>query len=251
MGMRAGIYARVSKRHFNNKDLTIENQVLVSMGYIKDKGMECVQIYKDRGFSGLSFERPAFKRLIADIKKRKLDAVVVKDFSRFGRNYIEAGEYIEKFFPEYGIRFVAVAERYDNTYGSGDAFLTGIKNIVNEWYARESGRKVSAVKQYQKSKGGYIGSFAPYGYSVIIKDGIRVLEEAKTMEVVKKIQELKSMGYTSSEIAKWLDSHRVNKPSVYNTTGEIYCTGTNFKKWDAGSVRRLWRTHTSGDNHTA
>ncbi len=178
-----------------------------------------------------------------------------------GRNYIEVGEYIEKVFPKYGIRFIAVEEKYDsdnsnrNKNSNNDVFFMGIKNIVNEWYARESGRKVSDVKQYQKSKGGYVGNFAPYGYSIVIKDGIRTLKEAETMEIVKKICELKNRGYTSAEIAKWLDNHRVNRPSVYNATGKIYYTDTsiNFKKWSSGSVRRLWnmRTYTSGDDHTA
>lgn len=249
--MRTGIYARVSVRHFNDKDLTIENQILIAEGFIRENGMQCVQIYKDSGFSGLDFERPAFKKLMDDIKKHKLDAVVVKDFSRLGRNYIETSEYIEKIFPEYGVRFIAVSDGYDSIDGNRDAFMTGIKNIVNEWYARESGRKVSAAKQYQKSKGGYVGSVAPYGCHAIVKDGIRILEKSETMEVIEKIKELRDKGYTSAEIAEWLDCHRINRPSVYNATGEVYCTGTSFKKWDAGSVRRIWGTHTSGDNHTA
>lgn len=189
--MRAGIYARVSARHFNNKDLTTKNQILIAKGYIKANGMKCVQIYEDIGFSGLDFERPAFKKLIADIKTQKLDAVVVKDFSRLGRNYIETGEYIEKVFPMYGIRFIAVTECYDSGGRKEDAFLTGLKNIVNEWYARESGRKVSVVKQHQKLRGGYTGGVAPYGYCTVVKDGVRVLEEADTMQILKKLWSLK------------------------------------------------------------
>ncbi len=251
MEVRAGIYARVSARHFNNKDLTIENQILIAKSYIKTNYMKCVQIYEDMGFSGLDFKRPAFEKLIADIKKQKLDAVVVKDFSRLGRNYIEVGEYIEKIFPMYGIRFIAIADGYDSSNREEDNFLTGLKNIVNEWYARESGRKVSVVKQQQKARGGYTGGVAPYGYYIVVRDGIRVLEEADSMEILKKIRELKMKGYTSVETAEWLSYHKINTPSVYNSTGKIYSTGTNYKKWDAGSVRRLWKTNTSGDYHTA
>lgn len=148
---RAGIYARVSVKHYNNKDFTIENQVLVARKYIEENKMECMGVYSDKGFSGMDFERPAWKRLVKDISGNKLDVVVVKDFSRLGRNYIVTGEYIEKIFPEYGIRFVAVTEGYDSKYGT-EGFTMGLKNIINEWYARESGRKVSIVKQHQKNK---------------------------------------------------------------------------------------------------
>ena len=243
---RAGIYARVSVKHYNSKDYTIENQILIARRYITRNGMECAGIYSDKGFSGMDFNRPAWKRLVKDISAHRLDVVVVKDLSRIGRNYILAGEYIEKVFPEYGIRLVAVSEGCNN-----NGFAAGLKNIINEWYARESGRKVSIVKQHIKSQGGYTGGAAPYGYCIKVKNGIRVLEESKTMEILNKIKELKSKGYTSSEIAAWLNIHKINKPSVYNVTKEIYCTSGNYNGWDAGSVRRLWNSDTSGDYHTA
>ncbi|MCX4326033.1 MAG: recombinase family protein [Lachnospiraceae bacterium] len=238
---RAGIYARVSVKHYNSKDYTIENQILAAIRYISGNGMECAGIYSDKGFSGMDFNRPGWKRLVKDISAHRLDVVVVKDFSRIGRNYILAGEYIEKIFPEHGIRLVAVSEGYDSGSSyNGAGFAAGLKNIINEWYARESGRKVSIVKQYQKKKGGYTGGAAPYGYCIKTENGLRFLKEDASMEVLKKIRELKGQGYTSTETAEWLNRQRINRPSVYNVTREIYCTGSNYLKWDAGSVRRLW-----------
>ena len=247
---RAGIYARVSAKHLNRKDLTIENQVLVTRRYIDENKMALEGVYSDKGFSGMDFERPAWKRLVKDIECHKIDTLVVKDFSRIGRNYIITGEYIEKFFPQHCIRLVAVAEGYDSMDGIG-GFNTGLKNIINEWYARESGRKVSIAKQYQKAKGGYTGGVAPYGYCIKTENGLRMLKEDVSMEVLKKIKELKEKGFNSSEIARWLNSHRINRPSVYNATKEIYCTTGNYLIWDSGSVRRLWNSNTSGDYHTA
>ncbi len=179
-------------------------------------------VYSDRGFSGMDFERPAWKRLVKDIKCHKLDTVVVKDFSRIGRNYIQTGEYIEKFFPKHGIRLVAVAEGYD----SRDA--------------RESGRKVSIAKQYQKANGGYTGGTAPYGYCLAAENGLRMLKEDASMEIIKKIKEMHQQGFTSRETAEWLNSQKINRPSVYNKTREFYCTSGSYLEWDAGSVRRLW-----------
>lgn len=251
MKERAGVYARVSTKHNNNKDLTIENQILVARKYIEDNSMEFTDIYADTGYSGMDFDRPEWKRLVSDIAQHKIDAIIVKDFSRIGRNYVLAGEYIEKVFPAYGIRFIAVSECYDSFNNVPGSFSMGLKNIINEWYARDSGRKVSIAKQHLKSQGGYTGGIAPYGYCIKVKNGMRVLEEGQTMEILKQIKELKSKGYTSYEIAGWLNSQKINKPSVYNVTKEIYCKGSSYAKWDAGSVRRLWNSDTRGDYHTA
>lgn len=247
---RAGIYARVSVKHYNNKDLTIENQVLAAKRYIEENKMEYAGVYFDKGFSGMDFNRPAWHKLIKDISGHKLDAVIVKDFSRIGRNYIITGEYIEKIFPAHGIRLVAVTEGYDSKYSTIN-FTAGLKNIINEWYAKESGRKVSIAKQYQKAKGGYTGGIAPYGYCIKTENGLRMLKEDASMEILKKIKELKAKGFNSSEIARWLNSQHINRPSVYNATKEIYCTTDNYLMWDSGSVRRLWASDTSGDYHTA
>lgn len=165
--------------------------------------------------------------------------MVVKDFSRIGRNYIQTGEYIEKFFPKHGIRLVAVAEGYDSRDGIG-GFNAGLENIINEWYARESGRKVSIAKQYQKANGGYTGGTVPYGYCLAAENGLRMLKEDASMEIIKKIKEMHHQGFTSRETAEWLNSQKINRPSVYNKTREVYCTSGSYLEWDAGSVRRLW-----------
>ncbi|MCI9080410.1 MAG: recombinase family protein [Lachnospiraceae bacterium] len=237
---RAGIYARVSARHYNRKDLTIENQVVIARRYIYENKMVLEEVYCDKGFSGMDFERPAWKRLVKDIVDHKLDALVVKDFSRIGRNYIMTGEYIEEFFPQHCIRLVAVTEGYDSSDGIG-GFNTGLKNIINEWYARESGRKVSIAKQYQKVNGGYTGGTAPYGYFLEKENGLRILkEDAASMKILRKIKQMHIQGFTSRETADWLNSQKINRPSVYNMTREVYCTSSSYLEWDAGSVRRLW-----------
>lgn len=236
---RAGIYARVSVKHYNRKDLTIENQVLAAKRYIDRNKMVLENVYSDKGFSGMDFERPAWKRMVKDISCHKLDTVVVKDFSRIGRNYIITGEYIEKIFPGYGIRLIAVSDGYDSSDGIG-GFNTGLKNIINEWYARESGKKVSITKQYQKANGGYTGGTAPYGYCLAAENGLRMLKEDASMEIIKKIKEMHHQGFSSIETAEWLNSQKVNRPSVYNKTRELYCTDGSYLEWDAGSVRRLW-----------
>ena len=130
MKERAGIYARVSRKHNNNKDMTIENPNINARRYIEDNSMEFTNVYTDTGYSGMDFERPAWKNLISDIVQYKIDALVVKDFSRIGRNYILAGEYTEKVFPAYGIRFVAVSDGYDSFNNMPGGFSMGLRIIV-------------------------------------------------------------------------------------------------------------------------
>lgn len=248
MSIYAGIYARVSVEHGNRKDMTIDNQILLAKNFIKENNIaddnivdNSINCYIDKGYSGMNFKRPGFIKLMSDIMDNKLNILIVKDFSRIGRNYIETGEYIEKIFPMYNVRFIAISEGYDSIKSSSDTFIMGIKNIINEWYAKEAGRKVSLSKQYQKKNGGYVGSYPPYGYKVENNNGFRVLKEADTMAVVKQMKSMHEHGYTSKEVAAWLKIHRINMPAVYNKTGMIYCPESEeYKVWDAGSVRRLW-----------
>lgn len=243
MAICAGIYARVSVEHGNRKDMTIDNQILLAKNFIKENNIvaDSINLYTDKGYSGMDFKRPGFIKLMSDILNNKINLIITKDFSRIGRNYIETGEYIEKIFPMYNVRFIAISEGYDSFKNNADTFIMGIKNIINEWYAKESGRKVSMSKQYQKKNGGYVGSYPPYGYKAISDNGIRILKEADTMEIVRQMRKMHEHGYTSKEVVKWLELYRINMPSIYNKTGMICCPKSEeYKAWDSGSVRRFW-----------
>ena len=250
---KAAVYARVSVSHDDKKDMTIDNQIMIAKRYIENHGLTTSYIYSDKGYSGRNFDRPGWKKLIRDASEGNFKNLVVKDLSRIGRNYIETGEYIEKIFMSMNIRVISVAEEYDSFSTTGDSLLFGLKNVINEWYARETGRKVSAVKQYKKSRGEFIGSTAPYGYKIILSEGKRIIVKDDSIFIVDLIKEMRKQGHTSAEIAVWLSVNHVNTPSEYNKTGEIYCTRhTAYKKWDSGTVRRLWNnSDTSGDYHTA
>ena len=238
---RAVIYARVSVAHDNKKDMTIENQIMISEKYIENNHFIHLGTYTDKGYSGRNFNRPEWNKLTSDALKGKFDILIVKDLSRIGRNYIETGEFIEKFFLSHNIRVISVSEGYDSFSITGDSLSFGLKNVINEWYARESGRKVSAVKQYKKSQGEYVGSVAPYGYKTDYLDGKRIVVNDDSICIVNTIKKMKEEGYTSSEIASWLSKNHINTPSEYRKTGKIYCQDYGvYKKWDSGSVRRLW-----------
>ena len=162
-----GIYARLSVDSSERKNESIETQVEIAKDFIgRQDDMELYEVYTDIGKTGTNFEREGFERMMRDVRTRKIDCIVVKDLSRFGRNHIETGNYIEKIFPFMGVRFVAVTDNFDSNdiSGQGDTMGINLKNLVNEMYARDIAVKVKASRKAKWEQGGYTGGIPPYGY---------------------------------------------------------------------------------------
>ncbi|NBH81174.1 recombinase, partial [Clostridiaceae bacterium] len=131
--------------------------------YCRDHGYTAIRHYdEDDGYSGTNFNRPGFQRILADIKAGKIKRVVVKDMSRLGRNYLQVGMYTEMVFPEYGVHFIAVNDGVDSI--KGDSEFTAIRNVFNEFYARDTSKKIRTVKQAKAQKGERVNGQVPYGY---------------------------------------------------------------------------------------
>lgn len=128
-----------------------------------NKEFRVVDIYVDDGYTGTNFDRPSFQRMLADIEAGKLDCVLVKDLSRFGRDYIEAGRYLERWMPEHGVRFIALGDSVDSERGAYDMMLP-LKNLFNAQYARDISEKVKSAMRTKQNRGDFIGAFACYGY---------------------------------------------------------------------------------------
>ena len=241
--MRVGIYARVSVLHGTQKDLTVENQILLTEQYLREWQDETIEIsyYIDRGYSGTNFRRPSFLRMVRDSEQGRLDLIVAKDLSRLGRNYLELGWYLEKVFPDAGVRVVTLGEGYDSANPDDDNLTTGIRNLMNEWYAKETGRKVRRAKEWLRMEGNYLGSRAPYGYKIIYRAGRRILMPDAAYPVRMEIYRLRREGKTSSEIAYFLSGKRIATPEQYRLYGKI-CVGSgeNYIKWSSAMVRGLW-----------
>lgn len=133
---------------------------------MKETDMQVIDYYVDDGYSGTSFNRPEFQRMIADIKNDKIDTIIVKELSRLGRNYIEVGRYIEEFFPENNIRFIAINDNIDSYKDpkSVNNVIVPFKNLLNDEYARDISNKIRSVLDTKRENGEFIGSHAPYGY---------------------------------------------------------------------------------------
>ncbi len=246
-----GIYIRLSKEDSGkNNQNTVENQKKLLEDYVKDKSdMKVYEVYIDNGFSGTNFERPAFQKMMEDAKRGRINCIIVKDLSRFGRSYLETGNYLEKIFPFLKIRFISVTDHFDTFTASsenGRALSNGIeiplKNIINEVYAKDISRKVGSAIEIKKKEGRYGGGVAPYGYvkSKVDKGRYEVDEEAA--KVVRYIYELRSHGYGYCSIVKILNEKGVKSPSAYRyEKGVVKNERMQGKLWKIYAIEDMLR----------
>lgn len=237
--MRAVIYARVSVKHKNQKDRTIQAQLQACRQLLQRlEPSAAVEEFTDLGYSGKSMERPAFQRLYREIRKGGVDILAVKDFSRIGRSYREVGDFVEKLLPRNHVRLLTVSERFDSEKNH-NVMAAGLFHLLNEWYLHDLSCKVSAVKHEKRRAGNYMGSIPPYGYRTKVENGIRVLEKDPGYAVVEKILTLHKKGYSSGKIAEELYKWRINPPKLYRETGQICFDGENGMRWQSGTIRKL------------
>ena len=199
----------------------------------------------DDGFSGSSFERPAFKEMMADIKAGKTNCVIVKDLSRFGRNYLDAGEYIEKIFPFLGVRFIAINDNFDSERErtSSDDLMIPFKNLINEAYCRDISVKIRSQLEIKRKRGEYLGSFAAYGYRKSETDKNQLVIDEYAADVIRDIFKWKLEGASPKAIADRLNNSGILSPMEYKKSlGMKYATSfkANAKAlWSAASIIRV------------
>ena len=219
------IYIRLSiEDSGTNSSETIETQQYMVEQFVKaQKDMKLYSSYKDNGFTGTNFQRPAFEQMMDDVRDRKIDCIVVKDLSRFGRNYIETGYYLEKIFPFLNVRFVAVTDNYDTLKNSSsDDMVASLKNIVNSLVAKDISHKSATVLHQKQKNGEYIGAFAPYGYMKNPDQKNHLMIDPVTAPIVKGIFRWKLEGVGYILIARKLNEMGIPSPSVYNYQNSRY-----------------------------
>lgn len=240
----AGIYARLSVDKHDRKNESIDTQIEIAKDYIeKSENIVLAECYTDLGKTGTNFEREGFEKLMADIRRHKINCVIVKDFSRFGRNYIETGNYMEKIFPFFNVRFIAVTDGYDShrIQGESDVLAINLKNVVNELYARDCAEKVRTIKRSKMEQGCYVGGVPPYGYHGRWINGKKVLfPEEGASDVVRKIYQLFDEGKGIRQIISWLYEQHVHRPSEYKRVGHVYSEeGELLKQWSDQTTRTI------------
>ena len=184
---KGAVYCRLSQDDGSaGESGSIQTQRTLLTQYCKEHSIQIVDYYCDDGWSGTNFERPEFKRMIDDIENGKINTVIVKDLSRFGREYAQMGLYIEHYFEEKGIRFIAVAEGIDSKKGL-DNLMLPMTNVINSLYARQASTKTKAAHRARAGSGMFIGSRAPFGYQKDPDDRHHLIVDPEAAEVVKSI----------------------------------------------------------------
>ena len=237
---QAGLYCRLSKDDDQQgESASISTQRAILARHCKEQGYHIYDVYIDDGYSGLNFERPDFKRLLADIEAGKVNMVLTKDLSRLGRDYIMTGYYSEIFFPTQGVRYIALGDNYDTNNEDND--IAPFKNILNDMYAKDISRKVRSAKRQLARDGKFIGSQAPYGYR--IKDH-KLIVDPEATKVVELIFDLSCQGLGEVEIAKQLEKREILAPGVYKEQcGAIRSSRYRSKnqpfRWSSGTVQSI------------
>ena len=215
---RAALYIRLSVEFNGKRGDSLETQRQIMEAYVTlCPDIEVAEIYTDNGISGQTFERAAFQRLLDDIEAGKIDCVVVKDLSRMGRNTIDTGYYIEKYFPLHHVRFIAVNDQYDSEDGENSAnhMIVPLKNMINEAYAADISRKVAAQQRQAMRDGDYIGSRPPYGYRKDPDNCHRLLVNEDTAPTVRQIFQWAAEGVALNDVVKRLNEGKVPTPGYY------------------------------------
>ena len=229
----ADVYLRLSKEDGDKEESdSITNQRELILEFLKSR--EDIRIHAvrvDDGYSGVDFERPAFQQMLEDIKAGKVNCVVTKDLSRFGRNHIEVGKYIEKIFPYLGVRFIAVNDNYDSITNDAQTnnIIIPFKNLINDAYCRDISIKIRSSLEVKRKRGDFVGPFAPYGYRKTEEDKNKLEIDEEAAEVVRSIFRMYLQGSNAYKIAEKLNKKNILTPMDYKKeNGSAFYTG--FKK---------------------
>ena len=239
------IYIRLSREDGDKEESdSVGNQRKLLTEYVnKHDDFILYDVYIDDGFTGTNFNRPDFHRMIADIEDNKVNCVVVKDLSRFARNYSDAGSLIDNLFVQMGVRFISLAENVDSYLNpdSVSSIIVPITNVMNDQYCYQTSKKIRQVFDYKRRNGQYIGAFAPYGYVKHPKDKHRLIIDPDAAEIVKLIFSLFLKGTSKRAIALYLNEHGVPSPSAYKLQKGIPVStrGYDDPMWGARMIHSI------------
>ena len=238
----AGLYFRLSQEdERQGESASIDNQRTMLRKYAEEHGFEIHDEYIDDGISGTTFQRPGVQRLVDDAKTGVINTIIVKDLSRFGRNYIEVGQYIDYVFPAFGIRFIAIQDNVDmENRDSGSMDMMPIMNVFNEWHAANTSKKIRAVRRANAKEGIYTAKKASYGYKMgTDKKRAPVIDE-ETAPIVRRIFEMYASGLSPNKISEVLHLEGIPSPATYAYTHNGQKPKPNVMGlWTAVTIREM------------
>lgn len=230
-----GIYIRLSQedrgKKYESDSVSIENQRNFLKRQVKERKFNLIKEYVDDGYSGMNFERPGFKEMIKDIEDKKINVVMVKDFSRLGRDHIETGNYIEKYFPEKRVRFISVTEDYDSEGYNNDSYSFIMAS--NDFQSRQTSKKIRTILSDKRKEGKFVGSSPAYGYMRDPNDKGHLIPDPQTAPIVKEIFEKAKDGFGPYVISTYLNEKGYQTPSKYKNLKN------NTEFWGPNTVKRI------------
>lgn len=237
------IYLRLSRddQNGNTESMSISNQRDMLMSYCNERGWKIYDIYVDDGFTGTNFERPGFQRMIGDIEEGYISVVLTKDLSRLGRNYVMTGQYTDFFFPEHGVRYVAVNDSYDSAKEDND--IAPFKNILNEMYAKDISKKIRSARQTSAKQGKFMGSKPPFGYVKSPEDRHLLVIDPPAAEIVKRLFREFAAGESGRNMATQLNAEGIDTPAEYyfKQTGKRATRSNTLQQWGSCTILQLLR----------
>ena len=234
------LYCRLSKDDgTNNESMSISTQKTMLKDYAKRNGFLNCQFYVDDGYSGTNYDRPAFRQLIEDIQDGEVSTLITKDLSRLGRNYLETGTYIEVFFPNHDVRYIAINDGVDSI-DNAQMDITPFRNIINEMYAKDTSRKIKSALHARRMQGKYMATTAPFGYQKDEKDHNHLVIDEVTAPVVELIFSIAEEGVGLHTICNRLRKAKVLKPSFYKKElFERFMDEEKMYDWDTAYVSQI------------
>ena len=231
---KVGLYIRLSDEDdgIETQSESVVNQQKILNEFARRERLRVVDTYIDDGWTGTNFDRPSFQRLVRDIEAGRINMVVTKDLSRLGRDYITTGHYLERYFPEHRVRYIAIDNGVDTGDKSAANDMIPFLSVVNDMYAKDISRKVRSVLETKQRNGEYIGSKPPYGYKRDPQNHGRLIIDEEAAQTVRHIFDMAVAGYGLTRITRELNEHGVPSPAVYSHKKDS-CL------WDRTYVRRL------------
>ena len=240
------LYCRLSLEDGrDNESMSISNQKAMLRDYAEKNGFFNYAFYVDDGYTGRNFDRPGFQRMINDIEAGKIGCVITKDLSRLGRNYIEAGSYIEIYFPRHHVRYIAVNDNVDSNNSQG-MDITPFKNILNDMYSRDISKKVLTGWMARSRQGKYLGGGTPYGLMRDPEDHGHLIKDPETAPVIRMIYDLALDGYGAYRIARVLLDKKIPITKMRMNRD----VDANYYSWGSSRINKILRNPVYYGAHT-
>ncbi len=236
-----GLYIRLS-REDDDKVLMSEsiiNQKSLLLQYVKENNLRVYDIYIDDGYSGTNFDRPEFNRLLKDIELGKVNMVITKDMSRLGRDYIGTGNFIEKYFPEHNVRYIAVTDNIDTFLDSSNNDIAPFKAIMNDMYAKDISKKIKSSLKAKMKEGKWVGGRCPFGYDQDKNDKNHLVINKEKADIVKRIFDMCLEGLSFYKIAKQLTNEKVKTPAQYYSFEWKSHYNLRYGQWHSKTIRDI------------